>query len=161
MSVTGSVLFFLVLLALAALGKPVAEKLHLPYPVMLVAIGFIASEVATGQLGLDTGIDWQNLQFIIFYGLIPMLIFHAALDLSPSRLFSEAVILSILALPLMLISTAIIAVILLLGINHPGFPLIAALITGALLSATDPSAVVTVLRRFNISGRKFIGFFEV
>ncbi|HKK16117.1 MAG TPA: sodium:proton antiporter [Gammaproteobacteria bacterium] len=148
-----SILFFLVLLAIAAVCKPFSDKLRLPYPVLLVVIGFIGSEVATRLLGLDTGIHWHNLKTIILYGLLPVLIFQSALRMEPGKLRDDFYLVFVLAVPLMLLSTIIIAVLVYLGINHNGFPWIAALVTGALLSATDPAAVITLLQRSGVSTR--------
>ena len=54
----------------------------------------------------------------------------------------------------MLLSTALTAVLVYFAIGHPaGFPWIAALLTGALLSATDPVAVVSLLRQMGVSER--------
>lgn len=149
----GTLLFYLALLALAAVFKPLSDRLRIPFPVILVIIGFAGSEFATRLLGLDTGIHWQNLEIIILYGLLPVLIFQAALSIEPDRLREELYLIIVLALPLMLLSTVIIAILVWFGIDHSGFPFIAALITGALLSATDPAAVVTLLQRSGVSSR--------
>ena len=53
-----------------------------------------------------------------------------------------------LAIPLMALSAAITGTLLYFGIGHPsGFPWIAALLTGTLLAATDPVAVLDLFKR--------------
>jgi CPA1 family monovalent cation:H+ antiporter len=57
----------------------------------------------------------------------------------------------ILAIPLLVFSAAVTGAILYWTINHPlGFPWLAALLTGALLSATDPGAVMSLLHRLGV-----------
>ena len=59
-----------------------------------------------------------------------------------------------MAIPLMILSTIVTAVGLYKGIDHAtGFPWVAALITGALLSATDPASVVSLLKKANAPER--------
>ena len=59
-----------------------------------------------------------------------------------------------MAIPLMILSTIVTAVGLYKGIDHvTGFPWIAALITGALLSATDPASVISLLKKANAPER--------
>jgi CPA1 family monovalent cation:H+ antiporter len=59
-----------------------------------------------------------------------------------------------LALPLLLVSAGIIAAGIYFGINHPdGFPWIAALLTGAILSATDPSSILNLLKKYKAPKR--------
>jgi len=143
-----SFLFFSALLLLSALLEPLTNRLRIPFPIVLVIIGFAGSEIATGQLGIDTGIRWENFHWIIFFLILPVLVFQAAIHIQPGALRQNIVIILLLAVPLMLISTALIAVMVYFGINHPsGFPWVAALLTGALLSATDPAAVISLLQR--------------
>lgn len=51
-----TVLFLMALLLVAALVEPLAKKIHLPFSIILVVIGFIGSEIAVKKLGIDTGI---------------------------------------------------------------------------------------------------------
>ena len=149
-----TVLFLMALLLVAALVEPLARKIHLPFSIILVVIGFIGSEIAVKQLGIDTGIRWDNFGTIIFYFILPILIFHAALEINIKLLWKNIVPIGLLALPLMLISTVVIAMCIFYGIDHPvGFPWIAAFITGALLSATDPAAVLALLKGSNAPER--------
>ncbi len=154
MSNLNAILFMLVLLPLAALLKPVAERLSLPYPVLLIIAGFIGSEITTRVFGLDTGIRWENFQSIIFYAILPVLIYQSALKMDLRLLRDNLMVIMILSLPLMLLSTAVIAIGLYTGINHPaGFPWLAALLAGALLSATDPAAVISLFEKMNVPTR--------
>ena len=147
-------LFLMALLLVAALVEPLAKKIHLPFSIILVLIGFIGSEVVVKTLSIDTGIRWDNFGTIIFYFILPILIFQAALEIDIKILWKNIVPIGLLALPLMLVSAAVIAACVFYGIDHPvGFPWIAAFITGALLSATDPAAVLALLRNANVPER--------
>lgn len=143
-------LFLMTLLLVAVVVEPLAKKIHLPFSIVLVVIGFIGSEIVVNNMGIDTGIRWDNFGSIIFYLILPVLIFQGALEIDIKLLWKNSVAIGLLALPLMLISAVVIAVCVFYGIDHPGgFPWIAALITGALLSATDPAAVLASLKEVN------------
>ena len=148
MFVSGTFLFFLVLLLCAVLAYPLSKKTHVPYPIFLVLIGFAGSEIITKHLGIDTGIHWESFDELIFHGLIPVIIFQAALSLDIKSMRSNLPLILLLAIPFMLLGAGITGALIYFGIAHPGgFPLIAALLVGALLSATDPSAVLSLLKQ--------------
>jgi len=143
-------LFLMMLLLVAAVVEPLAKKLPVPFSVVLVIIGFMGSELVVKTLGVDTGIRWDNFGTIIFYFVLPILIFQAALEIDLKLLWKNIVPIGLLALPLMLVSAVVIAACVYRGIDHAvGFPWMAALITGALLSATDPAAVLALLKNAN------------
>ncbi len=147
-------LFLMALLFVAVLIEPLVKKTHIPFSITLVIIGFIGSELVVETLGIDTGIRWDNFGTIIFYFILPILIFQAALEIDIKLLWKNIVPIGLLALPLMLVSAVIIAVCVYHGIGHvAGFPWMAAFITGALLSATDPAAVLALLRNTNAPER--------
>jgi len=149
-----TVLFLMSLLLVAALIEPLAKKIHLPFSTILVFIGFIGSELVVKTLKIDTGIRWDNFGTIIFYFILPILIFQAALYIDIKLLWKNIIPIGLLALPLMLVSTAVIAACVYYGIGHAtGFPWMAAFITGALLSATDPAAVLALLKHANAPER--------
>jgi monovalent cation:H+ antiporter, CPA1 family len=141
------VLFFLCLLLAGAMLHPLAERLRLPFSIILILIGFGASELVTSW-GFDTGLRWYNFHPLILNVLLPVLIFQAALQLDIGSMRRYAGAIALLALPLMLLGITITAVFLYYGIAHPtGFPWVVAWLTAALLSATDSTAIVGLLRR--------------
>ncbi len=87
------------------------------------------------------------------------MIFESALNINSRALLRNLGPILLLAVPIMLISTLIIATVLYFGINHPGFRWLAALICGALLSATDPVTVIDIFKHFKI-GERLITFLE-
>ncbi|MCF7991594.1 MAG: cation:proton antiporter [Thiohalocapsa sp.] len=145
--------FYAVLLALAVALEPLAVRLRLPFAALLVLLGFAGSEVWVA-LGQDAGLRWHLFEELVFYVLLPVLVFQAAYTLDARALMKNLVLILFLALPLMLLAAGITAALLYYGIGHPsGFPWMAALIAGVLLSATDPAAVLDLLKRINAPRR--------
>ena len=141
------------LLLLALLIQPLARRLHLPFTAILVLAGFVASE-ALVRSGIDTGIRAGNFHDLVFFVFLPVLIFESAYTIDARLLLKNLIAVLFLAIPLMLLSTLITAVLVYAGIAHPtGFPWIAAFLTGALLSATDPVAVVALFRQMGAPER--------
>lgn len=147
-------LFFMVLLLIAALLEPLVEKIYVPFSIVLVLLGFISSEIVTKGFGVDTGIHWENFRPLIIHVILPILIFQAAMMTDIKSLRENILPIFMLALPLLLVSAGIIAAGVYYGIGHPdGFPWIAALLTGAILSATDPSAILNLLKKYKTPKR--------
>ncbi len=146
-------LFFLAMLAIALVLEPIASRWRLPYPALLVVVGFVGSEALVAA-GIDTGLRWDSFRDLVFYVLLPVLVFEAALRIDTEALLRDLTAILLLALPLMLIAVGITGAVLYYGIGHPsGFPWVAALLAGAVLSATDPGAVLSHLRRLPQLGR--------
>ncbi len=148
------IIFALVLiLGLSLLAQPIARLLHMPFASILVLLGFVVSEIVVSA-GIDTGIRSDNFQAIIFYVFIPVLVFESALNINKQQLKSNLVVILSLAIIAMLLTCLIVAALLFYGIGHEsGFPWMAALITGAVLAATDPSAITESLRGMKASRR--------
>lgn len=147
-------LLIISLLIISTLLEPLADKLRVPFSIVLVLTGYIGSEIIIGVFDVDTGIRWDNFKTIIFYAILPILIFQSAIEINLRTLLRNFVPILIMAIPLMILSTIVTAVGLYIGIDHAtGFPWIAALITGALLSATDPASVISLLKKANAPER--------
>ena len=151
---TPHVIFLLTgLLVLAIVLQPLARRLHIPLSALLVIAGFVASELMV-LAGMDTGVRAGNFHDLVFYVFLPILIFESAYNIDVRLLFRNLLPILFLAIPLMLLSALLTAALVYAGIAHPdGFPWIAALLTGALLSATDPVAVVALFREMGVSKR--------
>ena len=147
MDIQHVILLFMGMLLLAILIEPLCEKLRLPFSAALILVGFVSSEILV-SFSIDTGIRWYNFYDLIFYVFLPILIFEAAFNMNARLLWKNIVPVLFMAIPLMLMSAGLIAVFLYYGIGHPaGFPWIAALLSGALLSATDPIAVLALFKK--------------
>ena len=146
-------LALVLILGLSIIAQPISRWLHMPEASILVVLGFIVSELVI-YAGFDTGLRADNFQALIFYIFIPILVFESAYNLDKQALKSNLVAILVLAIIAMLLTCCITAVLLFYGIGHEtGFPWLAALITGAIVAATDPVAVVAKLKEMNAPHR--------
>jgi CPA1 family monovalent cation:H+ antiporter len=153
MAISTSVMLLAFMLLLALLLKPLAEKFHLPFAAVLVLTGFVGSEIMV-NLGHDTGVRYALFHDLILIIFLPLLIFEAAFKINASMLFKHLLVILFFAVPVMLLSTLVAAVMIYYGIGHPeGFPWVAALLAGSLLAATDPVAVIEVMRKMGAPER--------
>ena len=137
-------LMFGILLA-AILSKPLMRQRWLSLPVALVVLGFVSSEIWV-RLGMDTGLRWEILRDLVFYLLLPILIFEAAINIDTRKLRREAALIAALSVPLLLAAAVVAAVIFryLLGGSLGGSWALALLI-GSMVCATDPAMISSVL----------------
>lgn len=119
---------------------------RLPLTLNVLAWGMVSAFIVP-RLGFETGIRASNFEDLILFVLVPMLVFEAALNIR-SHLFKPLLgTIIFTATGGFLIATGVAAVILYYAIAHPvGFPWIAALIAGLIISATDPVAVVAEMK---------------
>ena len=128
--------------ALAVVGLMVQRALRIELTLACLLVGFVAG------LGIEftsfyTGIRASNLHDLVFFVILPVLIFEAAWELKPALLKKWLLPILLMATLGVLTCTFIAAGLIYAGIGHAeGFPWIAALITGAILAATDPVAVI-------------------
>ena len=147
------ILALVLILGLSLIAQPVAKWLSMPLASILVLLGYLTSELVV-YAGIDTGIRADNFQSIIFYVFIPVLVFESAYNIDKQELKNNLLVILFLAIIAMLLTCLIAAVLLFYGIAHEtGFPWLAALITGAILAATDPVAVVDKLREMKAPKR--------
>ncbi|MEN8176780.1 MAG: cation:proton antiporter, partial [Pseudomonadota bacterium] len=138
MGVDGLLLLLAALITAAILLHRLAARLYLPFAATLLVTGFLGSELAVG-LGADLSLDARNIHDIAVYGLIPLLVFGAAMRMDTTTLREHLAPIAILALPMPLVTCVLIAALVYWGVGHPtGFPWLAALFTGAILTATEP-----------------------
>lgn len=137
--------------ALALIGITLIAALLRRITRLDIALACVLCGFATGQLigqvGFDTGIRAENLEDIVFYVILPVLVFEAAwhIDVAVLKRWLWPVLL--LSTAGMLISSVIAAGILFWAMDHPtGFPWLAALLAGSIMAATDPASVISQLR---------------
>lgn len=131
------------LLAVAALVAIVIRRIRIPYTVALVLVGLLLS-FFPNPLQIDISSD------LILAILVPPLLFEATLQIKWSRMRKDLVPILLLAVVGTLISTIIVGTIV---AQVLAVPLLAAVAFGALISATDPVAVVAFFRSLGVSKR--------
>ena len=120
---------------------------RLPLTLCVLIWGIISAAVIPAS-GFDTGIRADNFQILVMYVLIPVLVFEAALSIDLKVL--KPLLASILFASTLgtVLAMMLAAVFIFYAIGHPnGFPWLAALIAGLVISATDPVAVVDQLKQ--------------
>ena len=151
----GNLLPFLMfgILASAVLAKPLSKQKLISMPVALILLGFVSSEIWV-SLGQDTGLRWQILRDLVFFLFLPVLIFEASLNINVQNLRREGLLVFSLAVPLLMIATLISAFIIqtLIG-GLLGNMWALAFLCGAMISATDPTTMGSILSGGKPSGR--------
>lgn len=149
-----SALALFLMLAISSLSLFFAHRLKVPHTVALVAIGVF--------MGFAT--LWSPLSFLddialtpelLFYVFLPILIFESAFNINIRRLTDDAPIISILAVVGLLISSLIIAVLIdgMMTLVGYDIPFMLALVFGAIISATDPVAVLALFKEYGAPRR--------
>ncbi len=144
---------FAALLLLVALSQPVAERLRLAPVVLLAVVGAAIGAASTllshaplsPQAGeivrLFADLPLGSEAFI--YVFLPLLIFEAALTTDVRRVLDDAAPILLLAVIATLVAAAIVVLALW---PLAGQPLVVCLLLGAVVSTTDPAAVIAIFR---------------
>jgi CPA1 family monovalent cation:H+ antiporter len=127
---------FVLLVGAAALVTLLARRIQLPYTVALVAFGIAAGTLAPLRVEISPQ--------LVLVVLLPALIFEASYQTDFGKLRPSLVGVSLLAGPGVLVSASIVAAALHFG---AGLALPQAFVVGAMLSATDPAAVIATFKR--------------
>ncbi|MDP4872745.1 MAG: cation:proton antiporter [Sphingorhabdus sp.] len=147
-----SILGLFGLLTIAVLMLPVTRRIGIPYTVFLAAIGIALGFALKPVHGLDLGIvgDFLNgaesfglTSEIVFFVFLPALVFESALAIDIRRLLADIWPILLLAILGLLISSFLVG-----GAVWAvaGVPFVVCLLLGAILSATDPVAVVAIFK---------------
>jgi Na+/H+ antiporter len=127
----------------AAAAAWAAERIGVPYPVLLVAAGAL--------LGLSPWVGAPELSpDVVFFVFLPPLIYYAAYFIAPEDLRANARPIGLLAVGLVLITMAAVAAVL---VGVTGVPLGVAAVAGAVVAPTDPVAATSVFRRLSVPER--------
>jgi CPA1 family monovalent cation:H+ antiporter len=136
----GTIAILVGLLGLAVLIAIGAERLRIPSAVALVAFGAGTAAIHTVVLPFSFG----DALLIVF---LPPLIFEAAWAVDLAALRRVALQVVLLAVPGVVLVAGLIGG----GIALTGqLPLVSAILFGAIVSATDPVAVIAIFRRLNV-----------
>ena len=131
------------LLSIAILAAGLLRHLSMPYTVLLVVIGISLSELENLWPWLSPLKAFQLSPELVFFVFLPALIFESGLSLDARQLLKDLAPVLTLAVPALLISTSIVGFLIWLLLD---MDLTIALLFGALISATDPVAVVALFK---------------
>jgi CPA1 family monovalent cation:H+ antiporter len=132
-----AIALFVALITLAAMVGLVVRRLAIPYTVALVILGL----AGTAFLPRDQVVVTPELVLLV---LLPGLVFEAALKIEFADLRSTLGGVALLAIPGVLISAVIVALVLNLA---TGLRLELGFVVGAMVAATDPAAVIATFRQ--------------
>lgn len=157
---------FAVLLCFTAVLAYLNERfVKLPTTVGVTLAGALASAILIGldALGLIPGVrDWAatllrtlNFTEFVLNGILSLLLFAGALSLNAAQMLRQSRSILVLAFFSTVISTFLIgfAAYGLFGLLGLGVPLLWALLFGALISPTDPVAVLDLLKRAKVPAK--------
>jgi monovalent cation:H+ antiporter, CPA1 family len=139
MSTAQSLLFFLVLMGVAATMLRLVSRSTptVPYPVLLAAGGIV--------IGLVPGVHLPPVSAdLILLAFVPGLVFEASLSLDLPELWRRVVPISLLATVGVFLTVVVIGSLAHLGL---GLDWASSVVLGAIVSTTDPIAVVNLLRQ--------------
>ncbi len=140
------------LITIAVLILPLSRKIKIPYTVLLALVGIILGllnlVLGDSNFGIISHLFQGFKSFgltseVIFFVFLPALIFEASLAIDVRKLISDIRPILFLAIIGLLISTFMIG-----GTIHlfTGVGFVVCLLLGAILSATDPVAVVAIFK---------------
>ena len=128
------------LLAVAAL-LALAPAVRIPYPILLVVGGL--------AIGLTPGVPELELEpELVFFGVLPPLLYGAAFFTSLRDLRANAKPIGLLAIGLVVMTTAVVAVVAHTVVDGLTWP--AAFVLGAIVSPTDPIAATAIAKRLGV-----------
>ena len=147
-----TVLGLTTLLGVAVLLLPLAKRWNFPYTVLLAAFGCVLGFIVSAEglegwgpagevLGAVKGFGITA--EVVFFVFLPALIFESALAIDVRRLFDDVVPILALAVIGLLVSTVVVGYSIWLV---SGVGLVVCLLLGAIVSATDPVAVVAIFK---------------
>lgn len=140
-----------VLLLVAALTTILSKRLSkLPLTIALVLIGIVLAQLADIVPVLSVIADFELSPDLVLFVFIPTLIFESAFNLDARQVGRNILPILTLAVPGLILSTAIIGVF--MWLVTP-FDLIVSLLLGAILSATDPVAVISIFKQLGVPER--------
>ncbi|MGB8795515.1 MAG: cation:proton antiporter, partial [Mycobacterium sp.] len=121
----------------------VAERIGVPYPVLLVIVGAVFSWLP----GVSVPVLAPQ---VVFYVFLPPLIYYAAYFIAPDDLRANARSIGLLSVGLVIVTTAAVAGVL---VGLAAVPLAVALVAGAVVAPTDAVAATSVFKRLDVPER--------
>jgi Na+/H+ antiporter len=121
----------------------VADRVGVPYPVLLVGLGALFSWLP----GVSVPVLSPH---VVFYVFLPPLIYYAAYFIAPDDFRANARPIALLSVGLVIVTTAAVAGVL---VGLASVPLAVALVAGAVVAPTDAVAATSVFKRLDVPER--------
>jgi len=138
------------LLTIAMIAAAICKNIPVPYTVFLVILGIILGSFARHYPEFELLLEFQLTPDLVLFIFLPALIFESAMNLDARLLMKDIIPVLVLAVPAMLISAGLIGV----GLwVIQDFNIFHALLFGALISATDPVAVIALFKELGAPQR--------
>jgi len=135
--------FLILLLIVTLIVALLSRRLRVPYTLLLVIVGFV--------VGFIPFIPNEHIDpNLILYVFIPALLFEGAWNAEIDRLEADWLPIVLLAIPGMVLSLLVVAVVLYFGI---GLTWLLALLVGAIIAPTDPVAVIALFQQLGVPAR--------
>lgn len=138
------------LLGLAVLAGLLTRRFDVPLTAILAVVGLMVSETIGDSLAITELLNGEGFEQLLVNLFLPILIFEAAFGLSTREFMRNLAPIAALATVALVISATVVGLAINLGL---GVPLVAALLFGVIISATDPVAVVAVFKELGVSNR--------
>ncbi len=157
LSITSALALF-VLIALSTVVFFASKRFKLPYTVLLVLVGLLLVPIVNLPFlrNIFGFIDDMVLTpELLFYIFLPVLIFESGFNMNMRKMLDSAWVISLLSVVSLIVSTVCIAALLyfimpLIGVQ---MPFILALLFGAIISPTDPVAVLSLFKECGVPRR--------
>ena len=144
------VFVLVILLGIAMLVSGTCRNLPVPFTVILVLIGMLLGDLSHRLHFMEPLQGFTLSPEIMLFVFLPALIFESGFALDARQMIKDLPPILILAIPAMLMSTFVVG----LGVWWAlDVKLIVALVFGALISATDPVAVVALFKELGAPNR--------
>ncbi len=142
------------MLAISSVALLIAGRIRVPHTVLLVAIGIVLASLA-GFPYLHFLTEFALTPELLFFIFLPTLIFESAYNINMKHLTKDGFIIGILAVVSLAVSALLIAFGLdfIFGWMNLDIPFILLLIFGAIISATDPVAVLALFKEYGAPKR--------
>ena len=142
-NIVSQVEFLILLLIVTLIVALLSRRLRVPYTLLLVIVGFV--------VGILPFIPNEHVDpNIILYVFIPALLFEGAWNAEIDKLVADWLPIVLLAIPGMVFSLLVVAVVLHFGIS---LTWLLALLVGAIIAPTDPVAVIALFQQLGVPDR--------
>ncbi|CCE24077.1 cation:proton antiporter domain-containing protein [Methylotuvimicrobium alcaliphilum] len=145
-------LFSLMLISLGVYMA--AQKARIPYTVLLVIVGSLLVPLSRVEAFAFIN-SFELTPELLFFVFLPILIFESAYNIKIGDMINNIRAISLLAIPGMLVSTFFIGIAGFYVFRWIGFevPIIVTLLFGAIISSTDPVAVLSLFKDYGAPKR--------